>query len=84
MRMNRKLLIFQIVWFIAFILSLRFYRFEFGFFKTGAVFLIIGILGAWLLSDRREKIPIRTTGRDDQDDGFGFRSEGCSSANTNH
>lgn len=54
-KMNRKLLIFQIVWFVAFILTLQFYRFKFGIFKTGVTFVIIGILGAWLLSCGREK-----------------------------
>jgi hypothetical protein len=55
MKTYRKGLVFLIVWLIAYILTLQFYRFKFGLFEISIFFVTTGILIAMRLPDRGMK-----------------------------
>jgi hypothetical protein len=53
--MKAKQWIFLAVWFLCYTLSLEFFRFKFGLFEIGAVYVIIGIPLVWFFG--RQKKP---------------------------
>jgi hypothetical protein len=48
--MTRKQWVFCAVWFLAYNLTLEFFRFRFGFFEISGVYLILYMTGIGLMS----------------------------------
>ena len=52
-RTNKKQWAFLIVWFIAYIATLEFFRFKFGLFQITGFFLVIGLLLTRLFENKQ-------------------------------
>lgn len=55
MSTKTKQLIFNIVWFLMYILTVQFFRFKFGLLKIAAVYIVVGALLHWLVFRKCEK-----------------------------
>ena len=47
-RMNRKQWVIIVIWFIAYIAALQFFRFKFGLFTISGVAVVVGTILMWL------------------------------------
>ena len=57
MKTRTKEIIFFVAWFVAYILSVNFFRFKFGLFQISGAFLVLGGLLQWLLFHRKADRP---------------------------